>query len=66
MLQLSSKCLERKKGENKTQQEIVAMAEEDDFSKKFEDEVFLVSQLSIGTLLASVWLIDSGVTCHMI
>jgi hypothetical protein len=41
------------------------MTEEDEFAKRFEDEVCLVSQLSTGTLPTSVWLIDSGATCHM-
>jgi hypothetical protein len=53
------------KEEGRKQHEVASTTEEDEFAKRFEDEVCLVSQLSTGTLPASVWLIDSGATCHM-
>jgi hypothetical protein len=60
-------CL-NKKGGNETQSKVVVSAKTqiDEFAKKFEKiEFLLVSQTSLGTILASIWLIDSGSTCHM-
>jgi hypothetical protein len=49
-------------------QKVVALknTQLDEFCKKFEHvEFLLISQVSLGTVSDSTWLIDSGATCHM-
>jgi hypothetical protein len=45
--------------------EVVAMTEEDEFAKKFEDEFCLVSSFPQALYQLVCGLIDSGATCHM-
>jgi hypothetical protein len=63
----AGQCPNKKKGGNGTQQEVVVStkAQVDEFAKKFESELLLVSHLSLGTILAGAGLLDNGATCHM-
>jgi hypothetical protein len=65
----AGKCLNKKKGENGMQLE-VGVSEKtqmDEFCKKLEwTEFLLFSQMSLGTISMSSWLINSGATCHII
>jgi len=63
----AGQCRNKKKGGNEVQPEVAtsAKAQVDEFSKKFETELLLVSHLSSSTILVDAWLLDNGATCHM-
>jgi hypothetical protein len=44
----------------------LAKAQADEFARKFERELLLVSHLSSYNILVGAWLLYSGATCHMI